>query len=101
MPSVQRAYDAWNNTDVVILLISIDGGGEGTVKAFLTAHSYTVPSLLDPRMKVARKFGVRAVPTTYVVNRAGRVVAQGFGLIEFDSPEFGHYLQTLLAQPAG
>jgi len=27
------------------------------------------------------------------------VVAQGFGLIDVDSPEFGHYLQTLLAQP--
>jgi len=73
------------NTPVVVVFqeksaTGIDGGGEKPGKAFLTAHGYTLPSLLDPRMEVTRKFGVCAVPTTYVMNRARRVVAQGLAL---------------------
>jgi hypothetical protein len=52
-------------------------------------------------MEVARKFGVRGVPSTYVINRQGAIVAHGFGPVDFDSPAFGQYLQALTAEPRG
>jgi peroxiredoxin len=87
--------------DVAVLAISVDGGGQQTVKSFITKHGYTVPALVDARMEVARQFGVRAVPTTYIIDRQGTIVAHGFGPIDFDSPAFVKYLQTLAAQPRG
>jgi peroxiredoxin len=101
MPSVQRVHDAFKDTDVVVLAISVDGGGIQTVKSYVMKHGYTIPALVDAGMEVARKFGVRAVPMTYVVNRQGVVVASGFGPVDFDRPEFREYLQTLVAQPGG
>ena len=101
MPSVQRVHDAFKDTDVVVLAISVDGGGIQTVKSHVIQHGYTVPTLVDNGMEVARKFGVRAVPMTYVVNRQGMVVASGFGPVDFDRPEFREYLQALVAQPRG
>ena len=50
---------------------------------------------------MARPFGVRDVPTTYVINRHGAIVAHGFGPVAFDSPAFVQYLQTLAADPRG
>jgi peroxiredoxin len=99
MPSVQRAHEALRNRDVVVLTISIDGTGERAVKPFLAAHGYTIPALVDPRMDVARALGVRAVPTTIVVNRAGMIVARGTGPFEVDKPEFIQYVESLLGRP--
>lgn len=101
MPSVQRVHDAFQDKDVVVLAISIDGGGEKAVKSFLAKHSYTFAIPVDSRMQVARQFGVRGLPTTYVINRQGAIVAHGFGPVDFASPEFAQYLQALVAEPRG
>jgi peroxiredoxin len=101
MPSVQRVHEVLKDKDVVMLAISVDGGGLPAVESYLTKHGYTMPTVVDSGMEVARKFGVRAVPMTYVVNRQGMVVASGFGPVDLGHPEFWEYLQTLMAQPRG
>jgi peroxiredoxin len=99
MPSVQRAHEALQDQDAVVLTISVDGGGMSAVKPYIAKHGYTVPTLIDTGMEVARKFRARGVPTTYIVDRQGKIVASGFGPINFDRPEFREYIQALLAQP--
>ena len=101
MPSVQRVHDAFQDKDVVVLAVSIDDGGEKAVKSFIAKRGYTFVTPVDARMQVARKFGVRNVPTTYVINRQGAIVAHGFGPVDFDSPAFVQYIQALTAQPRG
>jgi peroxiredoxin len=101
MPSVQRVHDTFQNRGVVVLAISIDGGGEKAVKSFITKRGYTFATPVDARMEVARQFGVRGIPTTYVINRQGAIVAHGFGPIDFDSPAFVQYIEALAAQPQG
>ena len=101
MPSVQRVHETFKDKDVVVLAISVDGGGEKAVKSFMTKRGYTFTTLVDVGMDIARKFGVRGVPTTYVINRQGAIVAHGFGPVDFDSPAFVQYIQALAAEPRG
>ena len=101
MPSVQRVHETFKDKDVVVLAISVDGGGEKAVKSFMTKRGYTFTTPVDVGMDIARKFGVRGVPTTYVINRQGAIVAHGFGPVDFDSPAFVQYIQTLVAEPRG
>jgi len=98
---VQRVHEAFRDKDVVVLAISVDGGGEKAVKSFMTKRGYTFTTPVDVGMDIARKFGVRGVPTTYVINRQGAIVAHGFGPVDFDSPAFVQYIQTLVAEPRG
>jgi len=100
MPSVQRVHETFKD-DVVVLAISVDGGGEKAVKTFMTKRGYTFTTPVDVGMEIARKFGVRGVPTTYVINRQGAIVAHGFGPVDFDSPAFVQYIQVLAAEPRG
>lgn len=99
MPSVQRAHEAFEDQDVIVLTISIDGTGMEVVKPYITTHQYTMPTAIDPSMDVARQFGVRAVPTTYVIDRQGTITAGGFGPVDFDRPEFRSFIEALVAQP--
>ena len=98
---MQRAHETLQDQDVVVLTISVDGGGMSAVQSFIAKHGYTMPTLIDTGMEVARKFGARGVPTTYIADRHGKIVASGFGPINFDRPEFREYIQALLAQPGG
>jgi peroxiredoxin len=97
MPSVQKAHERFQNRNVSILGISIDGQGERAVAPFMTAHGYTFPSLVDQRMEVARKFGMRLVPTTYVLNREGMIVGAGYGPLDVAGPGFVQFLEALLS----
>jgi peroxiredoxin len=101
MPSVQRVHETFQDKNVVVLAISVDGGGEKAVKSFMTKRGYTFTTPVDVGMEIARKFGVRGVPTTYVINRQGAIVAHGFGPVDFDSPAFVQYIQALVAEPRG
>jgi hypothetical protein len=82
-----------------MLPISIDGSGENAVKPYMAKQALTFPSLIDQRMEVARRFGVRGTPTTVVVNRKGEIVARGLGPFDLESAAFQQYLDKLLAQP--
>ena len=94
---MQKAHDRFREKDVVVLAISIDGTGERAVKPFMAQHGYTFPSLIDQTMAVARQFGVRLVPTTYVVNREGMIVGAGVGPLDLASPAFAQYVTSLLS----
>src|SRR5262245_2859523 len=101
MPSVQRVHDAFKDEDVVVLAESSDGRGGKAGQSFIAKRGYTFTTPVDARMEIARKFGVRGVPTTYVINRYGAIVAHGFGPVDFDSPAFVQYIQTLADEPRG
>jgi peroxiredoxin len=95
MPSVQKAHERFQDKNVAFLMISIDGQGERAVAPFMADHGYTFSSLVDQRMEVARKFGMRLVPTTYVLNREGMIVGAGYGPIDVAGPEFIQFLEAL------
>ena len=97
MPSVQKAHDLFHEKDVAVLTISIDGKGERAVTPFMTEHQYTFPSLVDDRMEVARKFGMRLVPTTYVLNRDGIIVGAGYGPVDLAGQTFTDFLEAVLS----
>lgn len=101
MPSVQRVHEAFKDKGVVMLAISIDGEGIPAVKRYLSTHGFTMPTLIDVDMETARKFGARGVPTTFIVDRQGNVVASGYGRIDFDAPAFRAYIQALLGLSQG
>jgi len=60
---------------VVMLAISIDGGGLSAVKRFMDKKGYTIPALVNADMEIARAFGARGVPSTFVVDQQGMAVA--------------------------
>jgi hypothetical protein len=79
-------------------MVSVDGS-RAPVDTYLAENGYTMPVVLDNHIEVASKFGVSGTPTTFIVNREGKIVASGFGALDFDHPELRNYLQTLIEEP--
>jgi len=95
---VQRAHDALKRDGIAVLAISIDGTGLKAAKPVMEEGKFNFAAPVDQGMSVARTFGVRGVPMTYVIDRKGNIAAQGFGPIDFDSAPFRNYVRALAAR---
>jgi len=100
MPAMERLYRKLKAKGFVVLAVSIDTDGEAAVVAFLREHGLTYPVALDPTMEVARLYTVRALPSTYLIDRKGRIAAMALGAREWDGPEAVALMEALLAQPS-
>lgn len=99
MPSVQRAHDTFKADGATVLAISIDGSGAQGARPVIDEGKFTFTVPIDQSMTIARQFGVRGVPTTFVVDRKGNIVAQGFGPIDFDAEAFRGFVKAVAARP--
>jgi peroxiredoxin len=97
MPSIQRLYDRFKADGFVVVALSIDNQGGYVVTSFVKEHKLTFSIGLDPKMKVADAYGVRALPSTFIIDRQGRMVAMALGPREWDGASAHALIQALLA----
>lgn len=94
MPSMERAWQQLKKHDVVMLAVDV-GEDLDTVYTFLADYPVSFPLLLDEQAEVVRKFPVRGLPTSYVIDPEGRLVYQAIGGREWDEPELLEKVRAL------
>ena len=94
MPSMERAWQQLKKQDVVMLAVDV-GEDVDTVFTFLADYPVSFPLLLDQEAEVVRKFPVRGLPTSYVIDPSGRLVYQAIGGREWDEPEILEKIRAL------
>jgi thiol-disulfide isomerase/thioredoxin len=55
------------------------------------------PILFDPESRVSAEFGVKGLPTSFLLDKQGRVVFRAVGGRDFDHPEVEQTIRRLLA----
>lgn len=84
MPAMERLYQRYRDKGLVVLAVSVDAEGAPIVIPYVNEHTFTFPVGLDPRMAVAEQYGVRALPTSVLVDKKGALVALAVGPREWD-----------------
>jgi len=86
MPALDRLQAALGGADFTVLTLSIDKKGLVAVKRFLERLKLThLGAYLDPGATAYRAFGGRALPVSYIIDRAGRVRGYLEGRAAWDS----------------
>lgn len=96
MPAMEKLYQRHKGQGFVVLGISVDTEGEKVVTPFLQEHKLTFPVAYDPKMKMAELYQLRALPTTYLINREGQIVAMALGPREWNGPDAHTLIESLL-----
>lgn len=80
MPHFQELSQTYKD-DLVVIAVSLDQEPESVVPAYVEKNGLTFHVTADPRaMEVAQVWGgVRSIPTTYLVDRQGKVVQMWMG----------------------
>lgn len=73
MPSMQTLYDELGDEGLEILAVNVLEDAE-TARGFIEAEGFTYPVPLDTNGRVMMRYGVRAYPTTYLIDRDGNVL---------------------------
>jgi len=82
---------------MAIFTFVIDGESEKAVQRVVQKHTIRLPVLLDVKEKIARTYGVKMVPTTFLVSREGRMLGAIVGQRNWASPEAWSAIKELLS----
>ena len=95
MPAMELLWQVFQNDDFVILAVDVKEERD-TVSSFIEKNDYTFPVLLDSRGKVANMYDVRAYPTSFLIDREGKVVGKAVGAREWASKDSFDLIEYLL-----
>lgn len=93
MPDLDKFYQA-NKADFVVLGVEL-GDKKADVQKFMANGKYTYPILLDTKQQVSNTYKVTAIPTTLVLDRAGKIVYSTKGALNQQALE--NIKKTVLA----
>jgi peroxiredoxin len=103
MPSMQRAWTQLKKAGIVMLAINV-GEKAAAIRRFHKEYPVGFPLLLDLDSSTAESWPMRGLPTTFVVDPAGRLAYKAVGGREWDNPEILDQIRALKgsrAQPPG
>jgi peroxiredoxin len=97
MPSMQRAWEQLREERILMLAINV-GEDEDSVFMFTADTPIEFPLLLDPDGKATKQWPVIGLPSTFAVDREGRIAYQAIGGREWDDPKLLNPIRALAHQ---
>jgi thiol-disulfide isomerase/thioredoxin len=86
MPAMEKLHQTLKNKDFALVTVSLQESA-AEVKRFFKQNQLTFTALLDSIGKTVPGFGIRAIPTTLILDKTGRIVGRVIGPREWDSRE--------------
>lgn len=105
MPAMQRLHQSLHAEGLEVVAVSVDarpgevdhyGRPGGDVAKMVDELGLDFRVLLDPRGTVQRRFGVQGLPTTFVIDREGRVARKVMGPVHWDASPYLDLIRELL-----
>lgn len=85
MPSMDRLYREFKGQGFEIVAVNVKDKREDAL-AFIKKNKISYPVMMDPEGDVGLLYGAFAMPTTYLIDRNGVVLARMWGSMDWNSP---------------
>ena len=101
IPSLDRLADRIGSERLEVLAVSQDKGGASAAKAYFEKLGVKhLRAFADPEMNLTRGLGVRALPTTFVLDADGTFLGRLQGSADWDTEDFVEDFVTSLQKLA-
>ena len=94
MPSMQRAWEILHSEGIIMLAVDV-GEDEETIFTFTANYPVEFPLLMDPDSQTTTDWPVLGLPTTFIVDKEGRLVYRAIGGREWDDAELLRKIRAL------
>lgn len=95
MPAMEKLHKRFKHRNFVMVAINLQESAE-QVKQFLKDHKLTFMTLLDSKGIVGTEFGIRSIPTTFILDKEGRLIGKALGPREWDGKEATELFEYLI-----
>lgn len=97
LPWMQEMYDKYKDLGFTIIGVNMDGKQDVTEK-FVKANHVKFTIARDPNGKIAEAFGVRGMPSSYLIGRDGKLIMAHEGFRDSDKGSLEAHFKKALAQ---
>ncbi|MBI3221373.1 MAG: TlpA family protein disulfide reductase [Bacteroidetes bacterium] len=95
MPGIQALYNSLPPDSVVFVMLSLDKEGlQPKVKKYIADKKFTFPVYM-PSGYLTEQLNVPSIPTTFIINKEGKIVSQEVGTTNFNTTKFKKFLLDL------
>ena len=84
MPSMETLHRKLLGKNFAMVTVNIKESA-AQVKAFFDRNKLSFAALLDTTGEVSIEFGIRAIPTSFIIDKSGKIIGQISGPREWDS----------------
>jgi len=95
MPSMEALYNRYKNQGLEILAVNAMEG-RADVQDFMKNNAFSFPVLLDEEGRAGNTYGVQALPTTFLIDRNGKIILRLVGSIDWDTENVNAAIEKLL-----
>ena len=99
IPYMEKLHRKLNGKDFAMISVNLQEPAS-RIKKFLNKYPLTFTIHLDTKGKIAQQFGIRAIPTTYILDKNGGIIGKALGSRRWDSKEsialFKHLMNRVL-----
>jgi len=95
MASIEAVYQKLKNRGFEVLAVNL-GEPRDKVSGFMNEYKLNFPSVLDERQITGSQYNIRAIPTTYIIDRRGLIIARLVGSINWNTPKIIAALEAVL-----
>ncbi|MGH9459061.1 MAG: redoxin domain-containing protein [Thermoanaerobaculia bacterium] len=97
IPDLIALQNEFGGRGFTVIGASIDAPAtEGEVKPFAQKYGITYPIVLDPEARIADLFETSVIPTSALIDRAGKVVWMEVGIVDAGDPELRSAIERAL-----
>jgi thiol-disulfide isomerase/thioredoxin len=82
IPGYVEMYKKYGKDGLVIIGVSVDQAGPKVVKRFIEANAMNYPVVMGGSDAIDAFGGIEAIPTTFLINREGKIVHRKVGAME-------------------
>ena len=83
MPSMEKLHQKFKDKDFVMLAINLQESAS-KIKQFYKEYKLTFTTLLDSTGDVGAGLGIRSIPTTFILDKNGRILGKALGPREWE-----------------
>jgi cytochrome c biogenesis protein CcmG/thiol:disulfide interchange protein DsbE len=97
IPALQQLHEKHADQGLRVVGVSVDTHGEEeNVRQFAQSFGVTYPIWLDPEERVTSTFRTLGVPSSFLIDREGKIVWKHLGPVRADDPALTQRLQEAL-----
>lgn len=96
MPSINKLKSGLSSSDIVFLMVDVDNNYRKS-KKFMDSNKFNL-TVYSPVSTIPASLLSGAIPTTVIIDKAGKVVGRHEGAADYASPEAVKYFKALINQ---
>lgn len=95
IPELITAQNALKNSDVRVIGVAVDGGNVDLKKFLDKIRASGFETLIDSKQAIPGKMGVSVVPTNFIIDGNGNLVAYVEGYLPWENPQIISFLKEI------